>query len=602
MALQAAIDALVEKQPVDPVLNYGALDAVIADAENKLTGNYTQDSLDALSAALEDAKNVRAAATTQKELDDAVVALQAAIDALVEKQPVALDYDELLKQIDAAKALYEYDYTKKSWATMKTAYDAAVALLPDKAPDQDTIDNATKALKNAIDNLIDAPSYMALKALVNKIRIENLNSNDYTETSWKTFEAAFNAADLMANEMNAETQDEVNAVYEALDNAYKALEKKSVVLDYSELLKQIEAADALNKDDYTVDSWAAMKTAYDKAKALLTDSEATQNKIEDATAALKDAIDSLVKKLNYSALEEQINRADLLNENDYTAISWATMKTAYDAAVALLPDKAPDQDTIDNATKALKDALDELEKKPVTPPATPDFTELDRLIAKAEVIISDRKWGAQHYTLASIDKLAPVYNTIKEKRDSGVLTTQEAIDAATKELNDAFAKLVVLSAPTLGDVTAGTHTQLRGETVITDDRMTLNVKTDGISAKEYIALLNFNIEGEEFTTIITVDGVNIADIDENTLIYTGAKVTVVAKNRAGESEIRNYTVIVMGDCSGDGVIKLMDIVKGCRHIGGETLDDLKAQAMEMNAHAGIDIGDLVRLAYIIGGQ
>jgi hypothetical protein len=198
--------------------------------------------------------------------------------------------------------------------------------------------------------------------------------------------------------------------------------------------------------------------------------------------------------------------------------------------------------------------------------------------------------------------LEKVLTDVKAEYKAGNLTTQGAIDAATKKLTDAFAKLVVLSAPTLGQVTAGTHAQLRGETIITNERMTLNTKRDGISIKEYMALLNFNIEGEDVTSIITIDGVNIADIDDNALIYTGATVTVVAANSAGK-DTKTYTVVVMGDNSGDGTINILDVVRACKHLGDvESLEGFQSEAMEINAHKGIDIGDLVHLAHVIGEQ
>jgi hypothetical protein len=328
----------------------------------------------------------------------------------------------------------------------------------------------------------------------------------------------------------------------------------------------------------------------------------TQAEVDAVEAALRSAWGALEEKtvLDYSDLKKATTEVPA-DGSMYTEATWANVQTALTAANALLENKnAKDQDEIAKAAKDLRDAIAALEKKPAPP--TLNYNNLIAAINKAEAIIGNTY--SIHYTMASIQDsdLEKVLTDVKAEYKAGNLATQGAIDAATKKLTDAFAKLVVLSAPTLGDVTAGTHTQLRGETIITNERMTLNTKRDGISIKEYMALLNFNIEGEDVTSIITIDGVNIADIDDNALIYTGATVTVVAANSAGK-DTKTYTVVVMGDNSGDGTINILDVVRACKHLGDvESLEGFQSEAMEINAHKGIDIGDLVHLAHVIGEQ
>ena len=185
------------------------------------------------------------------------------------------------------------------------------------------------------------------------------------------------------------------------------------------------------------------------------------------------------------------------------------------------------------------------------------------------------------------------YNDIIARYDTVI--TQDDIDTLADTLRAALDDLDVLYAPTLGQITAGTHAQLRGETVITDDRMTLNVKADGISAEDYKALLNFNVEGEYDSIEITVE-------DKNGLVYTGAKVTVVATNRAGTVE-ETYTVVVMGDNNGSGDIDVLDIVQLCEHLGKvDALNGIYADAIDLLADEDIDIRDLVHLCQLIAEQ
>ena len=141
-------------------------------------------------------------------------------------------------------------------------------------------------------------------------------------------------------------------------------------LDYTALEAQIDRTKDLVEDEYTPESWAAMKTELDKAKAMDDAKNAeTQDEIDAQTKALKDAIDALVKKqapaeLDYTALEAQISRAMNLNEDEYTPESWAAMKKVLDKAEALdTARNAKDQAEINKLTKELKDAIDALVKK-----------------------------------------------------------------------------------------------------------------------------------------------------------------------------------------------------------------------------------------------
>ncbi len=66
-----------------------------------------------------------------------------------------------------------------------------------------------------------------------------------------------------------------------------------------------------------------------------------------------------------SALEAVIAEAESLDENDYTAESWAAMQAKLDNAVDVLADDAATQQAIDDAKDALRAAIDALESKPV---------------------------------------------------------------------------------------------------------------------------------------------------------------------------------------------------------------------------------------------
>ena len=511
-------------------------------------------------------------------------------DVVVEDE---LDYTELQEQIDEANKLNGDNYTPKTWADVESALAAANALM-NNATTQDEIDTAAKNLKDAIAALKNKPSYMKLFALMNQIDSANLNEGDYTTDSWAAFKAAYDAADKMVTELSAETQAEVDAVESALRTAWNKLEEKPVepVLDYAVLEDAINQVPA-DGSIYTEETWAEVEAALAAANALMNNAT-TQDEINTAAQNLLDAIEALEKKpvapvLDYTVLNNAINQVPA-DGSIYTEETWAEVEAALVAANALM-NNATTQDEIETAAQNLLDAIEALEKKP-TPPAL-NYGELDALIKEAEAVIAEGTCGEHHYTQASIDKLVPVYNDIIARYDTVI--TQDDIDTLADTLRAALDDLDVLYAPTLGQITAGTHAQLRGETVITDDRMTLNVKADGISAEDYKALLNFNVEGEYDSIEITVE-------DKNGLVYTGAKVTVVATNRAGTVE-ETYTVVVMGDNNGSGDIDVLDIVQLCEHLGKvDALNGIYADAIDLLADEDIDIRDLVHLCQLIAEQ
>lgn len=66
--------------------------------------------------------------------------------------------------------------------------------------------------------------------------------------------------------------------------------------DTTELEKLVAQADNYNEDDYTTSTYTAMKNALASAKAVLANSKATQEEVNNAAAELQTAIDSLKKR------------------------------------------------------------------------------------------------------------------------------------------------------------------------------------------------------------------------------------------------------------------------------------------------------------------
>ena len=132
--------------------------------------------------------------------------------------------------------------------------------------------------------------------------------------------------------------------------------QKPGAVDYTELNNQIAAAKELKEEEYTSDSWAALQDALAKAEEAL---KSKDQKVVDAAAeALAEAIKNL-KKLDYTALVEAIEKAEKYFADDELGSKFGTLAEALKNAKDLL-NNAKDQESIDKAAEALMTALTEL--------------------------------------------------------------------------------------------------------------------------------------------------------------------------------------------------------------------------------------------------
>ena len=77
--------------------------------------------------------------------------------------------------------------------------------------------------------------------------------------------------------------------------------------------------------------------------------------------------DPLAEPADKTALNAAIAAAEALNEDDYTAESWAALQEVLADARAVANDPDATQENVDNAAAALRSAIAGLEAKPVTP-------------------------------------------------------------------------------------------------------------------------------------------------------------------------------------------------------------------------------------------
>ena len=365
--------------------------------------------------------------------------------------PTAVDKTVLDKAIRDAKKVNTDKYTEETVAAMNEALTAAEAVQADPDATQAEVNSAAKALNDAVKALKekeDPPAEVDKSALNDAIaRAEAIDRDKYTDSSLNALDLALAAAKRVADSSIA-TQRLVDTTAEALETALNGLQEKEVTpaVDKTALQQAIAAAEGMDKSKYTDDSVAAVNSALDAAKQVNADADATQAEVDSAAKALNDALKALKEKevtpaVDKTALQAAVDRANAVDTSKYTDDSVAAMQRALETAnAALIADNIP-QAAVDNAAKALNDAIDALKEKEVTPPVTgADKTALQAAIDQAEAIDRTR------YTddsLAALDRqLAAAKETLADDA-----ATQPQVNLAARRLAAAISALQEKTAP-----------------------------------------------------------------------------------------------------------------------------------------------------------
>ncbi len=360
------------EQPV--VVDKTTLNKAIEAAGKLNEADYTTESWKAFAAALNKANEVaKDDKASQDAVDEAVKALNDAQKALKKPEQPVVDADALKKACEEAKNIDREAYTAESVAALDKAYGNAIEVLENENMTQEQVDKALNALNAAIKGLTLKPEQPVVvdKTALNEA-IEEASKVDpapYTQESWDVFAAALNKANEVAKDDKAD-QKAVDKALADLETAKAGLKEieTPVVVDKADLNAAIEAAGKLNEADYTPESWKAFVEALNKANEVAKDDKASQDAVDEAVKALNDAQKALEKKAEQPAvvdktkLEESIQKAEGLKEKDYTAKSWEAFVKALKDAKAIQSKQDASQQDVDEACRALENAIKQLVK------------------------------------------------------------------------------------------------------------------------------------------------------------------------------------------------------------------------------------------------
>lgn len=171
----------------------------------------------------------------------------------------------------------------------KAALEEAKAILDNQSASQESIDASFNRLANAIQMLdFIKGDKTSLISFVNSVK--DLNSDNYTSTTWSKFADTLSTANNVLADENA-LQEEVSETYDALVRAYLSLRYKPNKDLLNELINRTES---LNEAEYTPASWSVMNLALTNARTVLANEDAIQQDVDTAQSLLENAINQLV--------------------------------------------------------------------------------------------------------------------------------------------------------------------------------------------------------------------------------------------------------------------------------------------------------------------
>ena len=223
--------------------------------------------------------------------------------------------------------------------------------------EEDIIDNNQNPIENTGEAMFSLrESLVRAKNVANN---ENTSSY-YTDSSLTTLKNAITAAEkITATNTNAQ----ITAARQKLDNAYAALETKESLQDL------LSRADLLVREDYTSDSWDAFVQAKNDAADYKDDENSEKGRsikitlieaIANLTPVTSDSPEEAKKQLS-----KLVSEAQTLKKSEYTQDSWNRLDKALTAAEDLLL-SSNDFSAVkyESTAKALSEARNSLVKVP----------------------------------------------------------------------------------------------------------------------------------------------------------------------------------------------------------------------------------------------
>ncbi|WP_407857490.1 MucBP domain-containing protein [Enterococcus hailinensis] len=313
--------------------------------------DYTKSSWIAMNDVLKEANSVLIKSdATQKEVDNFVNKLEEVSADLV-------NIKVLKAKIDSLYTIAMEDYTQTSWKKFSEILKVAKDIVVQEDVSQENVDSTEKELEEGRSQLVN------IKKLRDKVdELKKVKNENYTESSWSSFNDSLKSAISMLENSNA-SQNDIDTVLSELTYHYSKLEENPKhVADKKWLQELYDAVKDKDLSVYTDGSGEELYWALSGAKSYLKSPEATQYEVDKAHSELLKANNNLVANYDlkqvYNTVSDSIKNLDLSNYNDWQV---KTLKEALEEAKAILDERAPTQRKVDDSKMALEDAFKNLE-------------------------------------------------------------------------------------------------------------------------------------------------------------------------------------------------------------------------------------------------
>ncbi|PNZ42049.1 lectin-like domain-containing protein [Staphylococcus simulans] len=360
---------------------------------------------------------------TTEEVANAVKTINEAIVAKERQDAV----DELTKAINDAKAVNKDDYKPNTVTPFETAVTAGETAKDDATKTVEEIKAATKAItdaKNALDKKADKTE---LNTSVTTA--ENLGALDTKDAEDKAVQDALEKAKTVQADQNA-TQEAVNTAKTELDNAVNAkkdqdakdAQAKQEALDA--LKAELDKVKAVDKTVYTPNTVTTLTEKETAGNDIVATPEAkTTEEINQATQALKDAQNALVKKADKTELQKALDKANTFTDLAATDKEDKAVQDAVEAGNTVKADDNATVEQVEKAIKAINDAVAAKERQDA-------LDELNKAITDAKTVNKD------DYKPNTVTPFETAVTAGETAKDDATKTVEE-LKAATKAITDA---------------------------------------------------------------------------------------------------------------------------------------------------------------------
>ncbi|MDS8048719.1 ZmpA/ZmpB/ZmpC family metallo-endopeptidase [Streptococcus pneumoniae] len=476
------LEETITTKPVDEIKGIGTKESVdkselknqIDKASSVSPTDYSTASYGALTPVLETAKGVYASESVkQPEVNSETDKLKTAIDAL------SVDKTELNKTIADAKSKTKEHYSDASWANLQAVLAEAEKVTNNPVAKQSEVDHVYEKFKAAVAGLTTDKT-----ELEKQLHLANEKTQaDYSSETWSKLEEAKNAAQTVKDNDKA-TQVQIKDSIAKLKVAIVSLN-----VDKTKLQEQLIVAEQKQEMDYSPNTWSEFKNAELQAKEInnQTTPLPKQSEIDAATKALQDAINALA--VDKTALQNAINTANSKRKEEYTT---ETLKALEDVLVAVTPvntDEATTQSKVDDATRRLQEAINNLASLTAKPVLT--FVGTDKKVLEREAVA---KYSLENQNKTKIKSITATLKKGEEVINTVVLTddklTTETISAAFKNLE--YYKEYTLSTTMVYDRGNGDVTE-----TLANQPIQLDLKKVEIKNIKETSLISVDAEGNE---------------------------------------------------------------------------------------------------------